>query len=82
MTGVLPGSPADELDLAREDVVTKLNGNPVFSAANLAQLVAGTCALNDKVTIEWVRDGETHRGTTTDRPLASPTTRSGATSIG
>ena len=35
ITGVLPGSPADRVGLQPQDVVTAINGQPVFSATQL-----------------------------------------------
>jgi putative serine protease PepD len=55
---VVSGSPADKAGLMEGDIITKLNDTKISSAAELVINVRGHL-VNEKVTIEFQRDGKT-----------------------
>lgn len=59
VSGVLPDSPAAETGIHRGDIITKWNGKPVSSPADLGLQVAWS-KIGDKVTVT-VRRGDKER---------------------
>lgn len=63
ITGVAPGTPAEQAGLAAGDVITAVNGKAVTSAQSLTTMVGSTHP-GDQVTITWVdQAGQSHTST-------------------
>ena len=60
LVNVLPGSPAEKAGLKAGDVVVKLNGETVSSAADLRNQV-GLMRIGEKARVEVIRDGRRRR---------------------
>jgi S1-C subfamily serine protease len=58
VSGVEPGSPADQAGLRQGDVIVGLNGSRVTDANALRNQIASTRP-ESSVTIEWLRGGKT-----------------------
>jgi len=65
VTSVTENGAAESLGLQQGDIVTSLNGRPIYSAAKLSQIVAATCAKGDTVELGWLREGEAMTGKAT-----------------
>ncbi|MDB4142394.1 PDZ domain-containing protein [Akkermansiaceae bacterium] len=63
VTEVFANTPANKLGLAKGDIVTELNGQPVFSTTSLARLIAGTQAKGSEISLSWNRAGESKSAT-------------------
>ncbi|MBV2209725.1 MAG: trypsin-like peptidase domain-containing protein, partial [Thermomonas sp.] len=57
VSGVEPGSAAERAGIMRQDVIRKVNGQPVFESSDVPPLI-GAMAPGSKVTLEVVRDGK------------------------
>ena len=55
---VVDGSAAVEAGLEEGDVITRINGAPIANTAQI-QVAMAKCSPGDKVTVEYVRDGNT-----------------------
>lgn len=55
---VEPGGMAEDLDLQPGDVVTQVNGEAIASADEVAKALERS---RDKVDLEFIREGTTHR---------------------
>ena len=62
--GVNKGSAGDEAGLKNKDVITKINGFAVNSSPELQEQVA-QYRPGDKISVEFIRNGETHSATVT-----------------
>ena len=62
--GVNKGSAGDEAGLKNKDVITKINGFAVNSSPELQEQVA-QYRPGDKISVEYIRNGETHSATVT-----------------
>ena len=62
ITEVFPDTPAAKLGLKKGDIVTALNGKPVFSTTTLAKLIAGTQSKGAEISLSWNHAGETKTG--------------------
>jgi serine protease Do len=73
---VVPGSPADEAQMSKGDVIRKFNGHEVKTFNELRTFVAQV-ELNSKVEIEVMRNGKSLKLTTTikEQPVDYKTTR-------
>ncbi len=54
---IVPGGPADKAKLHPGDIITGLNGKPIYSSGVLPMLV-GTVPLGDKAEVEYIRNGK------------------------
>lgn len=59
---VMPGSSAEQAGLKAGDIITAVNDEPVKSAADLRNFI-GLLRIDDKVRIQYVRDGKTYTTT-------------------
>lgn len=57
VSGVEPGSAAERAGIMRQDVIRKVNGQPVFEFSDMPPLI-GAMAPGSKVTLEVMRDGK------------------------
>jgi serine protease Do len=61
VTGVVPGSPADDAGLAPGDVIEEVNRKPVQSAEQFADSVRSIPAGKDALLLVWSHGGSTYR---------------------
>lgn len=61
---VVPGSAADEAGIEAGDIITKVNDEPIKSATELRNAI-GLLRVEEKVRIEFVRDGKSRSTTAT-----------------
>jgi hypothetical protein len=58
VTDVFPDSPATKLGLAKDDLVTSLDGKPVSNIVSLAEVIAATHTPGQEVELTWSRAGQ------------------------
>ncbi len=64
VSDVQPGSPADDIGIARGDLITSIDGRGVSTSQELRNTV-GLRSPDDEVEIEYIRDGHSQRATVT-----------------
>lgn len=62
VTDVHDKSPAAALGLKHKDIVTHLNGKPLFTVTSLSHLIAGTCEAGKEIELSWQRGTEAMTG--------------------
>lgn len=65
VTGVFQETPASALGLAEGDIVIRIDGRKVQATTTLSRLVAGFCAPDSQITVDWSHDGAAMMGKTT-----------------
>jgi len=58
---VVPGSPADNAGLQQGDVITEVNRQPVYSAADVQKALASVPKDSDTMVLVWSKAGSTFR---------------------
>jgi serine protease Do len=58
VTQVTPGSAAEKAGIHSEDIITAVNGKPIIDPHSL-RLTVGGMSPGDKVTVQYLRDGQT-----------------------
>ena len=79
---VEPGSPAERGGIQRQDVIQRINGQPIYASSDLPPII-GAMAPGSKVTVQLIRDGKPRTVTATlnqldERAASVPGERDGA----